>query len=172
MAQYSKKLIEFLRSDHPDLSGWTIICASDRAVDPVQHMIHSELGGILPKIQSLKSYITENISASSKLQPLPGDEQLLYFMQFIAERFPDEPYPMRRAAVLLPLIAKFSEYNIGTDTISGAERFTDDEWNRLEEYLETAQAFRVWLSKKHFFMPELELAWLDEIAPREKEIFI
>ena len=72
---------------------------------------------------------------------------MLYFIQFIAERFPDEPYPARRATVLLPLIAKLSEYNIGRDTISGAERFTEDEWNRLEEYLETAQAFRKWLSK-------------------------
>ena len=50
----------------PDLSGWTIICASDRAVDPVQYLIHSELGGILPKVEGLNSYITGKISASSK----------------------------------------------------------------------------------------------------------
>jgi hypothetical protein len=172
MAQYSKKLIEFLQSDYPDLSGWTIICASERAVDPVQYLIHSELGGILPKVEGLNSYIAKNISASLKLQPLPGDERILYFIQFIKERFPDEPYPTRRAAAVLPVIAKFSEYNIKMDTIFGAERFTDDEWTRLEEYLETAQAFRVWLSKKHLFMPELELAWLDKIIPGEKEIFI
>ena len=172
MLQYSKKLIEFLRNDHPDLSGWTIICASDRAVDPVQHFIQIELGGILPKVEGFKSYIARNIGASSKLQPLPGDERLLYFIQFIAEKLPDEPYPARRAAVLLPLIAKLSEYNIRRDTISGAERFTEDEWNRLEEYLETAKAFRAWLSKKNLFMPELELARLDKIAPGEKEIFI
>ena len=172
MAQYSKKLIEFLQSDHPDLSGWTIICASERAVDPVQYIIHSELGGILPKVEDLNSYITRNIGASSKLQPLPGDERLLYFTQFIAERFSDEQYPTRRAAVLLPLIAKFSEYNIEMDTILGAERFTDDEWNRLAEHLKTAQAFRVWLSKINLFMPELEIAGLDEITPGEKEIFI
>ena len=172
MAQYSKKLIELLRNDYPDLSGWTIICASERAVDPVQHLIHSELGGILPKIESLKSYITENISASSKLQPLPVDERLLYFMQFIAERFPDEPYPTRLASVLLPIIAKFSEYNIKMDTIFGAERFTDDEWNRFREYIETAQTFRVWLSKKNLFIPELEVAELDKVTPDEKEIFI
>ena len=55
MSKYSEKLIEFLRSDHPDLSNWTIICASDRAVDPVQHLIHSELGGILPKVEDLNS---------------------------------------------------------------------------------------------------------------------
>jgi len=71
-------------------------------------------------------------------------------MQFIAERFPDEPYPMRLASVLLPIIEKFSEYNIEMDTILGAERFTDDEWNRFGEYIETAQAFRVWLSKRIF----------------------
>ena len=172
MAQYSKKLIELLRNDYPDLSGWTIICASERAVDPVQHLIHSELGGILPKIESLKSYIIENSSASSKLQPLPVDERLLYFMQFIAERFPDEPYPTRLASVLLPIIAKFSEYNIKMDTIFGAERFTDDEWNRFREYIETAQTFRVWLSKKNLFIPELEVAELDKVTPDEKEIFI
>ena len=131
-----------------------------------------ELGGILPKVEGLKSYIARNIGASSNLQPLPGDERLLYFIQFIAEKFPDEPYPARRAAVLLPLIAKLSEYNIRRDTISGAERFTEDEWNRLEEYLETAKAFRAWLSKKNLFMPELELARLDKITPGEKEIFI
>jgi hypothetical protein len=172
MAQYSKKLIEFLQSDHPDLSGWTIICASDKAVDPVKHLIHSELGGILPKVEGLNSYITKNIEENSKLQPLPGDERLLYFIQFIAEKFPDEPYHARRAASLLPLIAKFSEYNIKTDTILSAERFTDEEWNRLGEYIETAQAFRVWLSKINLFMPELEIAGLDEITPGEKEIFI
>ena len=172
MTQYTKKLIEFLRGDYPDLSGWTIICANDRAVDPVSHLIHRELGGILPKIESIKSYITENISASSKLQPLPGDEQILYFIQFITERFPDKQHPARHASVVLPIIAKFSEYNISKDTIFGAERFTDDEWTKLEEYLETAQTFRDWLSKKNYFMTELEISWLDKITPGEKELFI
>ena len=172
MSQYSEKLIEFLRSDHPDLSNWTIICASDRAVDPVQHLIHSELGGILPKVEALNSYITKKISERSKLQPLPGDERLLYFILFVAERFPDEPYPARRAASLLPLISKLAEYNIGRGTIFGAERFTDDEWNSLDQYLETAQDFRVWLAKINLFMLELEIAGLDEITPGAKEIFI
>jgi RecB family exonuclease len=172
MTQYSEKLIEVLQSDHPDLSAWTIICASDRAVDPVQHFIHSELGGILPKVEGLNTYITRNIVANSSLQPLPSDERLLCFIQFITEIFPDETYPTRRASAVLPLIAKFSEYNIKMDTILGAERFTDDEWARLGEYLETAQAFREWLSKKNLFMPELEIAELDEITPGEKDIFI
>ncbi len=172
MAQYSKKLIDVLKSDHPDLSGWTIICASERAVDPVQHIIHTELGGILPKVEGLNSYVTRNVSANSKFQPLTADERLLYFILFIAERFPDESYPTRRAAAVLPLIAKFAEYNIKIDTILGAERFTDEEWNRLEEYIETAQAFRAWLAKINLFLPELELARLDDITPGEKEIFI
>ena len=172
MSQYSEKLISFLRNDHPDLSDWTIICASDRAVDPVQHLIHSELGGILPKVEGLNSYITKKISERSNLQPLPGDERLLYFISFVAEKFPDEPYPARRASSLLPLISKLSEYNIGRNNIFGAERFTEEEWNRLEEYLETAQDFRVRLSKINLFMPELEIARLDGITPGEKEIFI
>jgi hypothetical protein len=172
MSQYSQKLIEYLRKDHPDLSMWTIICANERAVDPIQHLIHSELGGILPNIESLNSYITDKVGVSSNLHPLPDDERLLYFIQFMAERLPDDPYVARRAADLLPLIAKLSEYSIGKHTISGAERFTEDEWKRLEEYLETAQAFRQWLSKKNLFMTELEVACLDEIFPGEKEIFI
>jgi RecB family exonuclease len=173
MAQYSEKLIEFLRNDHPDLSGWTIVCSNERAIDPVQHLIHSELGGILPKVEGLNSYIThKKSSARSDLQPLLGDERLLYFIQFIAEKLPDEKYPARFASSLFPLIAKFSEYNIGKDTILGTERFTEDEWNRLEEYLETVQAFRAWLSKLNLFMPELETGCLDEFMPGEKEIFI
>ena len=172
MSQYLEKLIELLRNDHPDLSDWTIICASERAVDPVQYLIHSELGGILPKVEGLNSYITKKIGERSKLQPLPGDERLLYFIQFIAERFPDEPYPARRASGLLPIISKLSEYNIGRNTIFGAERFTEDEWNSLEEYLETAKDFRMRLSKTDIFIPELEMVRLDEITPGEKEIFI
>lgn len=172
MPQYSKKLIELLESDHPDLSGWTIICASERSVDPVQHFIHSELGGILPKVEGLNSYITKKIGENSNRNSIPGDERLLYFIQFVADRFPDEAYPSRRAAVLLPLITKLAEYNIGRNTISGSERFTEDEWVRLEEYLETAQAFREWLSKINLFMTELEVERLDEITPGEKEIFI
>lgn len=172
MSQYSEKLIDLLHNDHPDLSAWTIICASDRAVDPVQYLIHSELGGILPRVEGLNSYITRKSSERLNLEPVPGDEQLLYFIQFIAERFPDEQYPARRATNLLPLIAKLAEYKISKDTIYGAERFTEDEWNRLEEYLEAAQAFRKWLSKLNFFMPELEMAALEEITPDEKEVFI
>ena len=172
MSRYSKNIIELLRSDHPDLSAWTIICASDRAIDPVQYLIHNELGGILPKVEGLNSYITRKSSERLKLEPVPGDERLLYFVLFLAGRFPEERYPARRAASLLPLITKLSEYNIDRDTIYGAERFTEDEWNRLEEYLETAQDFRVWLSKINFFMPELEMTALDEITPGEKEIFI
>ncbi len=79
---------------------------------------------------------------------------------------PDEPQ------IFYALSLKLSEYNIGRNTIYGAERFTEDEWNRLEEYLETAQDFRKWLSKINFFMPELEMAVLDEITPGEKEVFI
>jgi RecB family exonuclease len=172
MAQYSEKLIELLESDHPDLSGWTIICSSDRAVDPVQHLIHSELGGILPRVEGLHSYITKKIGENSNLNPIPGDEQLFYFIQFMAERFPDEAYPSRRAAVLLPLITKLAEYNIGRDNIAGAERFTEDEWVRLEEYLETARTFREWLAQKNLFLMELEVARLDEITPGGKEIFV
>ena len=172
MPQYSKTLIGLLRDDHPDLSSWTIICASERAVDPVQHLIHRELGGILPKVEGLNSYITNKISENSNFTPMPGDERLLHFIQFIAERFPDEMYPARKAAGLLPLITNLSEYSIQRDTISGSERFTEDEWDRLEEYLQTAQSFRGWLSKKNLFMPELELARFDKITPGEKEIFI
>jgi RecB family exonuclease len=172
VSQYSKNIIELLRSDHPDLSAWTIICASDRATDPVQYLIHSELGGILPKVEGLNSYITRKSSEKLKLEPVPGDEQLLYFIQFIVERYTAEPYPARRATNLLPLIAKLAEYKISRYTIYGAERFTEDEWNRLEEYLEIAQDFRVWLSKINFFMPQLEIAALEEINPGEKELFI
>jgi CRISPR/Cas system-associated exonuclease Cas4 (RecB family) len=172
VSRYSKNIIELLRSDHPDLSAWTIICASDRAIDPVQYLIHSELGGIMPTVEGINSYITRKNSERLKLEPVPGDEQLLYFIQFIAQRFTAEPYPARRATNLLPLIAKLAEYKISRDTIYGAERFTDDEWARLEEYLETAQAFRKWLAKLNFFMPQLEIAALEEITPGEKELFI
>jgi len=172
MSQYSEKLIELLHNDYPDLSGWTIICASDRAVDPVQHFIHTELGGILPRVEGLKSYIIRKSSEELNLEPVPGDEQLLYFIRFVAEKFPNEPYPARRAVSLLPVIAKLAEYKISRNTIYGAERFTDDEWTRLEEYLETAQAFRKWLAKLNFFMPELEIAAVESVTPGEKEVFI
>ena len=172
MSQYSEKIIELLRIDHPDLSAWTIICASERAVDPVQHFIHSEMGGILPRVENFKSYATRKYIKKLNLEPVPGDEQTLYFIRFFAEKFPKEIYPARRAASLLPVIAKLAEYKINRNTIYGAERFTDDEWTRLEEYLETAQAFRKWLAKVNFFMPELERAALEAIAPGEKEVFI
>ena len=172
MSQYSEKIIELLRIDHPDLSAWTIICASERAVDPVQYFIHSELGGILPQVEGLNAYITKKISWRLHLQPVSSDEQLLLFIQFIAERFPEEQCPARCAASMLPLVAKLAEYNIGRDTIFGAERFTEDEWNKLEEYLQTAKDFRKWLAKINLFMPELEMAKLDEINPGEKELFI
>ena len=172
MPQYSQKIIELLRVDYPDLSAWTIICANDRAVDPVQHYIHSRLGGIMPRVESVDAYITGKISGKLKLHPVTGDEQLLLFIEFLAQRFPDEPYPARRAAHLLPLLLKLAEYNIGRKTIFGTERFTEDEWNRLEDYLETAQAFRKWLSKKNLFLTELELSLLESVTPVEKEVFI
>ncbi|KUG23929.1 hypothetical protein ASZ90_006275 [hydrocarbon metagenome] len=172
MSQYSETLIELLRNDYPDLSGWTIICASDRAVDPVQYLIHSELGGILPRVEGLKSYIARKSCEKLKLEPVPDDEKLLYFIQFIAHKYPEEPYPARRATNLLPVITKLAEYKINRNTIYGAERFTDDEWARLEEYLETAQDFRKWLKKSNFFMPELEISALEEITLGEKDVFI
>ena len=100
MSQYSEKIIELLCVDHPDLSDWTIICANERAVDPVQYLIHSELGGILPRVEGLNSYLTRKNSARLFLQPVPGDERLLYFVLFLAGRFPEERYPARRAASL------------------------------------------------------------------------
>jgi RecB family exonuclease len=172
MSRYSEKIIELLQIDYPDLSGWTIICANDRAVDPMRNRIQGELGGILPRVEGLNSYIARKNSERLNLEPVPDDEPLLYFIQFIAEKFPAEPYPARRATSLLPLIAKLAEYKISRDTIYGAERFTEDEWARLEEFLEIAQTFRKWLAKLNFFMPKLEMAALEEITPGEKEVFI
>ncbi|PKN69564.1 MAG: hypothetical protein CVU54_09515 [Deltaproteobacteria bacterium HGW-Deltaproteobacteria-12] len=173
MSQYAAKLIELLLNSYPDLSGWTVICASQNAVDPVQHLIHGELGGILPRVEGLPSYITNKIRDRFNLMPLPDDddERLLYFIKFISEILPQEMYPSRRASFLLPLLGKLAAYNINRDTIYGAERFTDDEWKRLEEYLEIAQAFRRWLAGRNLFLPDLEAARLDLITPGEKEIF-
>lgn len=172
MSQYSGRLIELLRNDYPDLSCWTIICANDRAVDSTQYLIHNRLGGILPRIEGLQSYVIRKSTEKLKREPVPGDEQLLYFIQFLAERFPKELYPARLAASLLPVIKKLAEYNISPETIYGAERFTDDEWARLAEYLETAHAFRTWLAKINFFLPELETGVLADITPGEKDLFI
>lgn len=172
MPQNSKKLIELLRRDYPDLSGWTVICASGIAVDPVRDFIHAELGGILPKVEGIKEYICGKIGKRFDLMPVSGDELLLYFIQFTAERFPDEENFVNRAAALLPVIAKLAEYSIGKENIAGSERFTEDEWAKLEEYLRTTQAFREWLFRKKLFMTELEMGRLQEIIPGEKEIFI
>lgn len=161
-----------MRKDYPDLSGWTIICANNRAVDPVQYLIHKALGGILPRVEELKVYITRKSSEKLNLGPVPGDEQLLYFMRFVADKYPSEPYPARLATALWPVMTKLAEYKISKNTICGAERFTDDEWARLEEYLETTQAFRRWLAELNFFMPELEIATLADVTPAEKELFI
>ena len=172
MPQHSQRIIDILRADYPDLSAWTIVCANDRAVDPVQHYIHIRMGGIMPRVESLDAYITGKISGKLKLHPVSGDEQLLLFIQFLAQRFPDEPHPARRAAHLLPLLLKLAEYNIGRKTIFGAERFTEDEWRRLEEYLETAQDFRKWLAMKNLFLPKLEVSLITNVTPEEREVFI
>ena len=172
MSRYYSNIIELLRADHPDLSAWTIICANERAVDPVQYLIHSELGGILPRVEGLSSYITGKNSERLNRQPVSGEEQLLYFIQFLSERFPDDPYPARRAAHLLPLMTKLAQYNITRETILGAERFTEDEWNKLEEFLAISKDFRVWLSNLNFFMPELEMSVLNDIIPGDKDLFI
>ncbi len=169
---YSQKIIELLRADYPDLSGWTIVCANDRTVDPAQQYLHSRLGGIMPRVESFDAYLTRKISGKLKLHPVSGDEQLLLFIQYLAKRFPDEPYPARRAAHLLPLLLKLAEYNISRKTIFGAERFTDDEWSRLEEYFDMAQDFRKWLTRKNLFLPELELSLLADLTPSDNEVFV
>ena len=172
MTPDSEKFIALLKKDHPDLSGWTIICASERAVDPVQHLIHSRLGGILPRVEGLPAYLNSKISEQKPWHPVPGDETLLYLIQFIAEGFPGEKAPARRAAAQLPLITRLSEYQVGRQTISGSERFTPERWEQFEQYLETAEGFRRWLSRKNLFMVELEAGRLDEILPGDREIFI
>lgn len=172
MSPYSRKLTDILRQDHPDLSDWTIVCASERAVDPVLHLIHTEIGGILPKVEGLHSYLTRKIEENYHLKPVPGEERLFYLIQFIAEKYPDEDYPSHRAAGFFPLAVKFSEYDIGRKTITGTERFTEEEWKKFEEYLETAQMFRRWLSGRNLFLPEFEMAGLDEVTPGAKELFV
>ena len=62
MAPDSEKFIALLQEDHPDLSGWTVVCASERAVDPVRHLIHGRLGGILPRVEGLHAYFNRKIS--------------------------------------------------------------------------------------------------------------
>ena len=62
MSRYSEKIIELLHIDYPDLSDWIIICANDRAVDPMRNRIQGELGGILPRVEGLNSYIARKNS--------------------------------------------------------------------------------------------------------------
>lgn len=172
MPPYSKEIIEMLRRDHPDLSDWSIICASDRAVDPVQYMIHRELGGILPAVRSFDSYIAEKTGSRLKMEPLSADEKLFFFIEFIADYFPDEPRPARLASAMLPLIAKMFAYEVKKEAIAAAERFTEEQWDKLALYLDAAQGFRDWLGKKNLFMTELEAMRLDEINPGNREVFI
>ncbi len=172
MAPGSEKFIALLQEDHPDLSGWTIVCASERAVDPVQHLIHGRLGGILPRVEGLHAYFNRKISEQKSWHAVQGDETLLYLIQFIAESFPGEKAPARRAAIQLPLITRLAEYQVGRQTIPGSDRFTPEQWEQFEQYLETAEGFRRWLSRKNLFLAELEAGRLDDILPGDREIFI
>jgi len=172
MAPDSEKFIALLQEDHPDLSGWTVVCASERAVDPVQHLIHGRLGGILPRVEGLHAYFNRKISEQKPWHSVPGDETLLTLIQFIAESVPGEKAPARRAAAQLPLITRLAEYQVGKQTIPGSDRFTPGQWEQLEQTLETAEGFRRWLSRKNLFLAELEAGRLNEILPGDREIFI
>nr|MBP9532448.1 hypothetical protein [Syntrophaceae bacterium] len=172
MAPDSEKFIALLQEDHPDLSGWTVVCASERAVDPVRHLIHGRLGGILPRVEGLHAYFNRKISEQKPWHSVPGDEALLTLIQFIAESFPGEKAPARRAAAQLPLITRLAEYQVGRQTIPGSDRFTHAQWEQLEQTLETAEGFRRWLSRKNLFLAELEAGRINEILPGDREIFI
>jgi RecB family exonuclease len=172
MDQDLDNLMALLRKDHPDLSAWIVVCANDRAVDPVRLLIHDRLGGILPRVEGIQSYLNRKIGEKEPLHPVPADEELLYLIQFIAEEFPGEKTPARLAANMLPLITRLAEYQVGKETIAGSERFTSEQWDQLEQYLETAKAFRRWLSRKHLFLAALEASRFDEILPGDREIFI
>ena len=172
MTQYSKEIIEIVRKDHPDLSSWSIICANDRAVAPVQYMIHCELGGILPAVRSFDSYTAGKIASLLGLAEVSGDERLFFFTEFIDGYFPDEPRPARLAGAVLPLITKMVAYGVDKGAIAGSDRLTEEQWDRLNMYMDAARAFREWLGKKKLFMAELEAALIDKITPGEREIFI
>lgn len=172
MAPDSEKFIALLQKDHPDLSDWTLVCASDRAVDPVQQLIHDRLGGILPRVEGIRAYLNREISEQKSWHPALADEILLYLIQFIAEGFPGEKAPARRAAAQLPLIIRLAEYQVGRQTISGSDRFTPEQWEQLEQTLEMAEGFRRWLSRGNLFLAELEAARLDDLLPGDREIFI
>jgi len=101
-----------------------------------------------------------------------GREALLTLIQFIAESFPGEKAPARRAAAQLPLITRLAEYQVGRQTIPGSDRFTPAQWEQLEQTLETAEGFRRWLSRKNLFLAELEAGRINEILPGDREIFI
>ncbi len=82
MPQFSQRIIELLRADYPDLSAWTIVCANDRAVDPMQHYIHSRLGGIMPRVENLDAYITGKISGKLKRILYPVMSSCCYSLSF------------------------------------------------------------------------------------------
>lgn len=172
MAPDSEKLIALLQKDYPDLSGWTVVCASDRAVEPMQHLVHGRLGGILPRVEGLHAYLNRKISEQKPWHPAPGDEALLYLTQFITENFPGEMAPARRAAAQLPLMTRLAEYQVGRQTIAGSERFTSGQWEQFEKTLEAAEGFRRWLARKNVFLAELEADRLDGILPGDREIFV
>jgi RecB family exonuclease len=164
-------LIERLRVHYPDMSKYTVISLTGRGRDLLHNLIHTRVGGLLPRVLSFEDYRTQRITEATGRTALPEEEALLRFHAF-RRREEGRALPPTDTQRLLAFLATIAEFSVGVGELRSLERIGPEQLERIDRFFATLEAFRSSLAGEGLFYAALEAGRLADLAPSGDDLFV
>jgi len=163
-------LIERLRAHYPDMSGFTIVSLTGRGRDFLHHLVHTRIGGLMPKIISFDDYRSRRIAEATGRTALSEEEALLRFHALLRREdgFPSVPADTQR---LLSFLAAITEFSVEIKELQALDRIGPDQLDRIDRFFSILDTFRTRLAGEGLFYPPLEAGRLADLAPSDNDLF-
>ena len=164
-------LIERLRAEYPDMSGFTVVSMTGRGRDFLHHLVHTRIGGLLPAILSFEDYRTRRIAAATGRAALPEEEALLRF-HALRRREAGRSLPPADTQRLLSFLTTIAEFSVTLGEMRALDRIGREQLDRIETFFATLEAFRADLAAAGLFYPPFEAARFADLTPGGSELFV
>jgi hypothetical protein len=164
-------LLERLRAHYPDMSRFTVVSMTGRGRDLLHHLIHTRIGGLLPTILSFDDYRTRRITGATGRTAVPEDEALLRFHALRCRHQGVSPPPADTQR-LLSFLTTIAEFSVSIGELRALDRIAPEQFDRIDRFFATMEAFRSLLAAEGRFHPPFEAARFADLPPGDDEFFI
>ena len=164
-------LIRRLRAYYPDMSGFTAVSMTGRGRDFLHHLVHTRIGGLLPAVLSFNDYRSHRIAEATGRTAVPEDEAFLHF-HALRCREEGRSLPPADTQRLLSFLTTLAEFSVTIDELRALDRIGPEQFERIDWFFATMEAFRARLATGGLFYPPFEATRFADLTPGDGEFFI